>query len=178
MLIVLEDDDGLPHSPALAREQLHHSVCIGSVRSLPLLVTLVESGAVALNQDAPFTMLVRAVLHALSRPPEAPATTSRQLELLRGADIEQTALAHLTRAERDTLAGLMRGRSAAQLARESRRSIHTVRSQIRAVLAKLGVDSQLHAVAIAHQAGLAEWHEGNLHFTNFGDARNVAQREP
>ena len=47
----------------------------------------------------------------------------------------------------------MSGRAATEIAEESFVSLSTVRSQIRAVLAKLGVHSQLAAVAMAHQAG-------------------------
>ena len=59
----------------------------------------------------------------------------------------------LTAREADVLRGLMGGKPALEIARESCVSEATVRSQIRAVLFKLGVHSQLAAVAAARQAG-------------------------
>jgi DNA-binding NarL/FixJ family response regulator len=46
----------------------------------------------------------------------------------------------------------MGGLAATEIAEQSFVSLSTVRSQIRAVLAKLGVHSQLAAVAMAHQS--------------------------
>ena len=50
------------------------------------------------------------------------------------------------------MAALMDGCSAEQIADESFVSIATVRSQIRSILEKLDVRSQLAAVALAHRA--------------------------
>jgi DNA-binding NarL/FixJ family response regulator len=50
---------------------------------------------------------------------------------------------------------LMDGASAEEIANASLVSLPTIRSQIRAVLQKLGVRSQVAAVAAAHRAG---WH--------------------
>jgi DNA-binding NarL/FixJ family response regulator len=60
---------------------------------------------------------------------------------------------HLTRRECDVLARLMRGQAAATIADESFVSLATIRTQIRSILQKLGVTSQLAAVAVAHEAG-------------------------
>ena len=49
----------------------------------------------------------------------------------------------------------MEGSSAEQIARQTFVSLSTVRSQIAAVLSKLGVNSQLSAVAAARAA---DWH--------------------
>ncbi len=51
------------------------------------------------------------------------------------------------------LAGLMAGHGVADLAEHHVVSVETVRSQIKSVLRKLGVSSQLQAVARAHAAG-------------------------
>ncbi len=59
----------------------------------------------------------------------------------------------LTPREQDVLRSLLEGRSAETIARDAYVSIATVRSQIRAVLLKLEVNSQLAAVALAHRAG-------------------------
>jgi DNA-binding NarL/FixJ family response regulator len=47
----------------------------------------------------------------------------------------------------------MEGKSAAEIAAEAVVSLATVRSQIRAVLQKLDVTSQIAAVALAHRSG-------------------------
>ncbi len=59
----------------------------------------------------------------------------------------------LTRRERCVLADLMEGQCAAVIAERSSVSIATVRSQIKAILRKLGVNSQLAAAALARQTG-------------------------
>ncbi len=58
----------------------------------------------------------------------------------------------LTPREQDVLTGLVRGLSAPAIADEARVSTTTVRSQIRAILLKLGVHSQLEAVSLARRA--------------------------
>jgi DNA-binding NarL/FixJ family response regulator len=59
----------------------------------------------------------------------------------------------LTSRERAVLADMVAGRRAAAIARASYVSLHTVRSQIRSILDKLDVHSQLEAVAVARRAG-------------------------
>lgn len=61
--------------------------------------------------------------------------------------------AHLTPREQAVLGRLMAGESAESIAERSYVSLATVRSQIRAILSKLGVNSQLAAVALARDAG-------------------------
>ena len=64
---------------------------------------------------------------------------------------DPVALSRLTPAERVVLDGLCQGKSATSLAGELVVSLATVRSHIRAILMKLGVNSQLAAVAYANQ---------------------------
>lgn len=59
----------------------------------------------------------------------------------------------LTARERQVLAELMRGRTAEAIAKEAYVSLSTVRSQIRAILLKLDVNTQLAAVALARENG-------------------------
>jgi len=59
----------------------------------------------------------------------------------------------LTPREREVLSALAKGQRAEAIASESGVSSATVRSQIRSVLAKLGVNSQLEAVALAWTVG-------------------------
>lgn len=63
----------------------------------------------------------------------------------------------LTTRERQILGELMRGRQVPDIARSSVVSEATVRTQVKSILAKLGVSSQLAAVGIAHQLG---WRPG------------------
>lgn len=65
-------------------------------------------------------------------------------------------LEKLTHRERAILAALMDGRGAEDIASREFVSVATVRSQIRSILRKLGVNSQLAAVAHARRAGW-EW---------------------
>ncbi len=80
-------------------------------------------------------------------------------ELLRGwhehqkeVDTQRRALERLTPRERVVLAKLCEGMSVSEIARTSVVSVATVRSQVKAILAKLGVSSQLAAVGLVHSA--------------------------
>jgi two-component system, NarL family, nitrate/nitrite response regulator NarL len=55
--------------------------------------------------------------------------------------------------ESEVLEELMAGKAAVEIATESYVSIATIRSQIKAILRKLGVNSQLAAVALAYRSG-------------------------
>lgn len=74
--------------------------------------------------------------------------TARAAEARRLRPFEQ-----LTRREAETLQRLCEGGVASAIAEEWVVSLATVRSHIRSVLVKLGVSSQLEAVALAHQSG-------------------------
>ncbi len=63
------------------------------------------------------------------------------------------AFAALTETEQQVLAGLMEGKSAHDIAEDRVVSLATVRTQIRSLLRKLGVGSQLAVVALARRAG-------------------------
>ena len=60
---------------------------------------------------------------------------------------------HLSRREAEVLRSLAAGRSVEELAEENFVSVTTLRSQVRSILLKLGVHSQLAAVAAARQSG-------------------------
>ena len=67
--------------------------------------------------------------------------------------------ARLSRREQQVLAELMAGRTAAEIACENFVAVSTVRSQIRSILVKLGVRSQLAAVGLAYETGWSEFHQ-------------------
>ena len=61
--------------------------------------------------------------------------------------------ARLSRREREVLAGLMDGFGPSELAQRDFVSVETVRTQVKRILRKLQVGSQLEAVALANRAG-------------------------
>jgi DNA-binding NarL/FixJ family response regulator len=74
----------------------------------------------------------------------------------RAVDHQRSApFASLSPREQVVLAGLVAGQSAEAIAEQSYVSLPTVRTQIRSILVKLGVRSQLAAVALARDAGWA-----------------------
>ncbi len=82
------------------------------------------------------------VVASRAAPPE-PRRRGSRLELF----------ARLTEREQFVLSELMEGHGAEDIAKAAFVSISTVRSQIKAILQKLGVNSQLAAVAMARRAG-------------------------
>lgn len=119
----------------------------------------VEAGAAGVvRKDQPFQSLV-ASIRKVDAGEELTTPQERQLalhevRLRREQERERvSAFERLTPREREVLRALGNGRSAASIAEESFVSLSTVRSQIRSVLVKLGVTSQLAAVALAHEAG-------------------------
>lgn len=85
-------------------------------------------------------------------PAQLAAVLDRLRADARGARREGP-LDRLTDREREILAAMARGESAATLAEHLRLSAHTVRSHIGNLYAKLGVHSRLEAVALARSAG-------------------------
>ncbi|MGI8665395.1 MAG: hypothetical protein ACR2N4_05115 [Jatrophihabitans sp.] len=125
---------------------------------------------VVLNQAAPFLVLIGAVEDALLSPGRSDSEGNRvsQVAELLQRQAEVASLATLTHAERDALRGMVAGLTVAEIAIRSHRSVHTIRSQIRAVLGKLGIQAQIAAVATAHRSGPAAWlGEALAHFHQF-----------
>jgi DNA-binding NarL/FixJ family response regulator len=125
-------------------------------------IRLANCLAAGASRIIPKTLDLEVLVDQLANALEAPLErwTAREQRILADA----TALTEeqrrrlepfesLTGREADVLAGLVGGLAATQIAEQSFVSLSTVRSQIRAVLAKLGVHSQLAAVAMAHQSG-------------------------
>jgi two-component system nitrate/nitrite response regulator NarL len=124
-----------------------------------VLGTAVEAGVVGiLHKSEPFDHLVEGVRRAAAG--ETLLSESRRYELTdevrrhrRDRDAALAPFAALTPREATVLARLMAGESAEAIAEVSFVGLATVRTQIRGVLTKLGVKSQLAAVAAAHRAG-------------------------
>jgi len=123
------------------------------------LAETVEKGAVGfLSKTVPFEQLLRAVLDVVTQRPVL--STAQRYELmaeLRSARATRSKdlapFKTLTPKERAVLAALAQGQRAETIAAAAVVSAATVRSQIRSVLAKLGVNSQLEAVALAWAVG-------------------------
>jgi DNA-binding NarL/FixJ family response regulator len=119
----------------------------------------IERGAVGfLSKTVPFEQLLSTVLDVVAQ--RTVLSTAGRYELmaeLRSARAARSqALAPfetLTPRERAVLSALAQGQRAETIAAAAVVSSATVRSQIRSVLAKLGVNSQLEAVALAWAVG-------------------------
>src|SRR5450631_3746919 len=123
------------------------------------LAETVEKGAVGfLSKTVPFEQLLSTVLDVVAQRPVLSIARRdeliAQLRAARAARSQDLApFRTLTPRERAVLAGLAQGQRAETLAAAAVLSEATVRSQIRGVLAKLGVNSQLEAVALAWKVG-------------------------
>lgn len=119
----------------------------------------VEAGALGIvPKSAPFDDLVEAIKEAAALRSLMPKPQRDELlaEMRRQHAEEKArfaAFTRLTTREQQVLVGLCDGKSAETIAKESFVSLATVRSQIRSLLQKLGVNSQLAAVAMARRAG-------------------------
>lgn len=123
--------------------------------------TCIELGAAGVvPKSTPFHRLLELVLAAADgRPVQSHAARQDLLAAMREARREQHSrlepFGRLTPREADVLTLLMRGWAAERVARHFVVSEATVRSQIRGVLTKLEVGTQLAAVAEAYRVGWA-----------------------
>jgi DNA-binding NarL/FixJ family response regulator len=123
------------------------------------LAECIEAGAVGVvDKGQPFEQLLAAI-HDVVRRGQLLGQHERQehLSKLRAhRQAEQVRLAdfqRLTPREADVLRGLLEGKSAERIATDEFVSVATVRTHIRTMLSKLGVNSQLAAVALARRSG-------------------------
>lgn len=123
------------------------------------LAECMEAGAVGIvSKSEPFDHLLDAVLEAAElRQTLAPVEREEllsDLRQLRRDDRERLSpFERLTPREQEVLAALMEGKSNETIAAEAHVSVLTIRSQVGAVLQKLGVNSKLAAVVTAYGAG-------------------------
>ena len=125
------------------------------------LAECLEAGAVGIaSKSAPFP----ALLHIVERT----ARTGNGIDPSRRYDLMDKLRRHraqrqrfeepfraLTAREREVLAALQEGQAAERIATAAFVSVATVRSQIQSILRKLDVRSQLAAVVLCHEAGIA-----------------------
>lgn len=128
------------------------------------LAECVEAGAVGIiRKSEPFDRLIEQVRDVVDGRGILSMSTREQLlsglRAHRSREVERTApFERLTVRESEVLQELIEGKNAETIATESYVSLATVRSHIKALLAKLGVNSQLAAVAAAKRAGWVSRH--------------------
>lgn len=156
IVMVLDDQDRLPQLiPQTFRDPIRLVVIVGALPAVQSLAAALRWGAaaVALNPDQPFTELIRALHGVLAYPPPREDPNRSKLELrLRQRDRERRQFETMTIREKEVLGELITGKSAREMAVCLHVSITTVRTHIRGVLTKLGVSSQIAAVAVAHRS--------------------------
>ncbi len=132
---------------------------IGSKRDTFTIGECVEAGASAvIDKSSPLDELIGTIVRLLNGSVLLTEEAKRNLiePYQRQTSIQRSRLAPfniLTHREKCVLSELMLGHCAEEIARRSSVSIYTVRSQIRAILQKLGVNSQLAAAALSREAG-------------------------
>lgn len=124
-----------------------------------LLAECLEAGAAGIfDKVQPFDHLAHLLLDAaMGRTVLEDDARRTLLKALRDHRLEEQErrrpFARLTTKEGQVLARLMEGHPLAEIAGSQSVSITTIRTQIRSILQKLGVNSQLAAVALAYAAG-------------------------
>ena len=125
----------------------------------PLFGYCLELGAAGvISKQSSFSELVDVVQRAIAgEPPNSDGDRYRWIMEAHKAREEHRRRLHpfdaLTQSEGDVLVELLEGHTAAEIAELRTVAISTVRSHIRQILQKLGVNSQLAAVAMARDAG-------------------------
>ena len=123
------------------------------------LAKCVEAGAVGvISKCDPFDRLIEHITDVFDGRGILSLATREQLmsglRVHRSQEAERSApFERLTVRESEVLQDLIDGKNAETIARDSFVSVATVRSHIKALLAKLGVNSQLAAVALARRSG-------------------------
>jgi DNA-binding NarL/FixJ family response regulator len=119
------------------------------------IAAAIVAGAIGwVSKAAPFEQLLQAAVNAAAGRSTLSERERHELfELARGDQDRTRLLDRLTTREREVLDRLAAGQRAAKVAEEFVVSVATVRSQIRSILAKLEVGSQLEAVALARSGG-------------------------
>lgn len=114
--------------------------------------------AACVDKSEPLDRLLATVSAVVTGEPAVPDVERHRLigawrRWQASTDAAAGPFAHLTRREATVLRHLMDGRSVKTIAASSSVSETTVRSQVRCILSKLGVSSQLEAVAMALRIG-------------------------
>ena len=159
VLLDLRLGDGREGGPAvgpMAARGAQVVVVTGTHDPVPLAQAY-EDGAIAvLDKRQPFDDLLATIIAIQTGAGPQDDTTRRRILAAAAArratrEPAEHALDRLSQRETEVLDELCRGRSAQDIATTAGVALTTVRAQIRSVLTKLGVSSQLQAVALAHE---------------------------
>ncbi len=135
-------------------------IILSGVDDRLLLGRCLEHGVAGIiGKDIAFNVLVQQISNGLTSQTIGPPMAQR-LELLQELAAHRRSCREaiepfrtLSGREMAVLHCLMNGQSPAEISEQSFVAVSTIRTQIKAVLRKLGVSSQLQAVALAHQVG-------------------------
>lgn len=171
----------LGHIEALARRGAAVIVVSGDANDVDAALCLERGAACVLRKSLSVDELVSVIARAAGGGPLVMAEERARLAAGLAHHREErkrrfAGFQRLTRQERSTLAALMAGQTANDIARTRLVSVATVRTQIASIRKKLGVSTQLAAVSLALRAGWQPDHEppaGNGPW--YGD-RRVAPR--
>jgi DNA-binding NarL/FixJ family response regulator len=144
----------------LAAGNLSVIVVTGSADRVRRGEALAKGAQAVISKSAPFCQILDAVERTRNRlPVMSRAERGELLGDYRNATESRrelhTKFCLMTRREAEVLGQLMAGRQVTEIARTRFVSESTVRTQVKSILAKLEVSSQLTAVGLAHELG---WH--------------------
>jgi two-component system nitrate/nitrite response regulator NarL len=162
-LVVLDLDlgaagDGMSFVSELRKAGVGVMVLTGSTNRLRIGEALSLGASTVLSKSAPFGD----ILHTIQRmriglpvtsTEERTALISVWREAKRSELDIRRRFEQITRREAEVLGELMAGNQVSEIAKQRFVSESTVRTQVKSVLAKLQVNSQLTAVGLAHQIG-------------------------
>lgn len=170
-VVLMDLELGRRSGGALSAEQLGRwVVAMASTVSVETFERAMDLGATGfVGKDTPVSELLSALRHVGPRMSVGGTTlellladargwldlTTRRLDpSTRRTERRRRVDVNLTRREREVLRLMREGLDAQAMARDLHVSVHTARSHIKKVLAKLGAHSQLEAVAIANRLGM------------------------
>jgi len=138
----------------LTKEGFRVIVLSGSDDEVGLARCLKAGADAVISKDEPVDEIIDVIAMAASGRRVRPNLKAITIAELAAFDQErekcETLFRSLSASEKCVLAFLMRGQNAEQIADARFVSVATIRTQIRSILNKLGANSQLQAVALAH----------------------------
>lgn len=148
---------GLTLVGPFARHGIPVTVLTGETEIALLASCIAEGAEVVLAKSEPMVDIIEAIGKVCAGEPVKPQqrmTLAEESRRLADAEAKRFApFAALSPREGQVLAGLMDGLGPGELAERDFVSVQTVRSQVKSILRKLDVRSQLEAVARANRAG-------------------------
>ncbi|HEY1618340.1 MAG TPA: helix-turn-helix transcriptional regulator [Streptosporangiaceae bacterium] len=157
-VVVTEDESGtLPRTAVSAAARAaaggrRRVVVVAGPAALPGVLTIVAAGGFVVDANQPYQRLLLMLRRVLRAAPPAATQRERLLADLRRRADEAARFGALTARECAVLADIAAGHSAEAIAASRPVALATVRSQIAAVLRKLGVRSQSAAIALTYRS--------------------------